>query len=84
MKQSRVTSEVLRYGAKRTKEIYGHLRKDNLWKRMVKNIVATTIAGMKSSMGSVKLCVILHCIDSEHLSYTWRAFGKSRLSGCYK
>lgn len=51
MKKSRVTSVVLRYGAKRTEEIYDNLRKDNLWKRMVKNIIATTVAGMKSSTG---------------------------------
>lgn len=47
MKKLRVTSEVLHYGMQRAKEMYGHLRKDNLWKRMVKNIVATTIAGIK-------------------------------------
>lgn len=75
--------EVLHYGMQRTKEIYGHLRKDNLLKRMVKNIVATTIAGIKNSTSIINY-TILHYMNSEHLSYTRRALRQSRLPGCHK
>jgi len=36
------------YGAKRSQKIFENLNKDNLWKRILKNVIATTAAGMES------------------------------------
>ncbi len=34
-----------RYGVKRVQEVFENLRKDNLWKRILKNVIATTATG---------------------------------------
>ena len=45
-KSSSISQRVRRYGADRTIEIWENLFKNNLWKRILKNTVCTTVLGM--------------------------------------
>ena len=44
-KQQSVLQRAGHYGAKQVQEIFENLKQDNLWKRILKNVIATTAAG---------------------------------------